>query len=232
MRNLIFKDIERFRYERKYFVDELSKEKVEAILKCHPAIFSEIYSQRYVNNIYFDTINMRSYLDNKDGVSERVKVRIRWYGDLFRKIQAPVLELKIKHNMHVGKRSYPLKPFALDHDLSLDAVQEIFQESDLPDFLRVHLKKLSFALLNRYSRRYFLSADGHFRVTLDVGLESYEIAPFQNTFLRKREDPNGTIIEFKYDQNQNEMADRLTNVLPFRVSRSSKYIAGLENIEL
>ena len=85
-----------FRYERKFLVSELNRFEIESIVRLHPAIFSEIYHQRSVNNIYFDTMNVSNYLDNINGVKQRLKVRIRWYGDLFGFIDKSVLEFKIK----------------------------------------------------------------------------------------------------------------------------------------
>ena len=87
---------EKWRYERKFFISGLKKEDIEFMVKLHPAIFREIYHERTVNNLYFDSYEMKSYLDNVSGNSQRAKVRIRWYGDLFGIIEKPVLEVKIK----------------------------------------------------------------------------------------------------------------------------------------
>ena len=85
-----------YRYERKFVTSELSKYHVESIVKTHPAIFSEIYQLRNVNNMYFDSFRLVNYSDNVDGSSDRIKIRIRWYGELFGKIKNPVLEIKEK----------------------------------------------------------------------------------------------------------------------------------------
>ena len=53
-----------YRYERKFFISELTKDEVESLVRLHPAWFSEIYNQRFVNNIYFDSLNLTNYLDN------------------------------------------------------------------------------------------------------------------------------------------------------------------------
>ncbi len=83
------------RYERKFMVTAMSLRAIESRIKLHPSYFREAYSQRYINNIYFDTQTLKYYHENERGVSNREKVRIRWYGDTFGAIQNPKLEIKI-----------------------------------------------------------------------------------------------------------------------------------------
>ena len=85
-----------FRYERNFIISELDRHNVETLIKYNPAMFTEIFHKRVVNNIYFDSLHMDNLYDNKCGTSKRIKVRIRWYGNLFGLIEKPVLELKIK----------------------------------------------------------------------------------------------------------------------------------------
>jgi len=88
-----------YRYERKFFIDNMSKRKVESIIKLNPANFKEIYKERIINNIYLDSLSKNSYTDNIDGNMERTKSRIRWYGSLFGEIANPILEFKIKKGL-------------------------------------------------------------------------------------------------------------------------------------
>ena len=90
------KTTKNFRYERKFIAPALTYSEIKSTIKHHPYMFSEIYHQRHINNIYFDTINLNNLSANVDGFSNRIKIRIRWYGDLFGRIKKPVLELKIK----------------------------------------------------------------------------------------------------------------------------------------
>ena len=61
-----------------------------------PAFFKEIYYERRVNNIYLDSFDYANYYANINGEQNRVKQRIRWYGDTF-DAKTPILEYKIKH---------------------------------------------------------------------------------------------------------------------------------------
>ena len=232
MEDFLLSCVEHFRCERKFYIVKFTKEEIESIVKIHPAIFTEIYHQRFVNNIYLDSFDMRHYIDNIHGLSRRVKVRVRWYGNLFGIIKNPMLELKIKHNLHVGKILYPLKDFVLDNKLSIDIMHKIFKESSLPDLIKLYLKELKFSLLNRYSRKYFLSADRKYRITTDVNMQAYELSPFRNNFLYKITDFIGVILELKYNKSQDKYVEVITNHFPFRITRSSKYAFGIEQLDL
>lgn len=219
-----------FRYERKFLVSGLSRYEIESIVKNHPAMFIEAYPQRYVNNIYLDTSSMAYYFDNVEGLSQRLKVRIRWYGNLFESIEKPVLEFKIKKGMVGGKESHSLKSFYLDEKYSQNVQQELFAESGLSDAMVEYLKPLQFSLLNRYCRKYFESADHKFRITIDFDMEFYKLHPANNLFNEKRIDHSNTVVELKYSADYDNPARSITNYFPFRVTKSSKYASGIERL--
>ena len=200
MENFLSTNLKKFRYERKFFIKWLKRENVETILKFHPAMFKEIYHMRTVNNVYFDSFDLQHYLDNINGMSRRLKVRIRWYGEMFGFIENPMLELKIKHNLHIGKILYPLQPLTLDNKFSIKAMQKIFKESSLPKMLKFYLGSLNFSLLNTYKRKYFLSVDSKYRITVDTDRKVYRLSPHQNNFLHRCTDYNTVILELKYNE--------------------------------
>jgi SPX domain protein involved in polyphosphate accumulation len=96
-----------YRYERKFLVPRNSWDSVESVIKRNPAVFSPLYYPRVINNIYLDTIPLGYYFMNVEGVFDRTKVRIRWYGDLFGPVRKPVLEFKIKAGLLGKKASFP-----------------------------------------------------------------------------------------------------------------------------
>ena len=59
-----------YRFEHKFLISDFSEDEVESIIKLHPALFSERFYRRSVNNIYFDSPNFKNYFDNVNGVSE------------------------------------------------------------------------------------------------------------------------------------------------------------------
>ncbi|MBT4338454.1 MAG: VTC domain-containing protein [Bacteroidetes bacterium] len=217
-----------YRYERKFFISSLSKFDVEQIVKYHPAIFSEIFYTRKVNNIYFDTYNLKNYIDNVNGNTERIKVRIRWYGDMFGYIKKPVLELKIKRGLLGKKISTPINSFTLDDKTSIQTIIQHLADSDISNL--VDFQSLMPTLLNQYSRNYYLSSNGKYRITLDTVLKYYAINAYDNTFLDHNTDSDSVILELKYDKESDSSSDIISNYFPFRMTKSSKYVTGIETL--
>ena len=220
--------LEDFRYERKYTNDLLDYAQVEQILKLHPAGFSEIFYERYINNVYFDTSRFDFYYDNVDGKKERVKYRIRWYGDLFGKIEKPILELKIKDSNVGIKKSYFLKEFEFTKDFDLKDFIEIMKNSDLPEQVLLSIQNLQPALINRYRRKYFINYSREFRITIDKEIAFFDALKWNTSSRYSVLDEQNIVIELKYDKELNDKASEISNHLPFRLTKNSKYVTGVE----
>jgi len=217
-----------FRYERKFIDENSGLAETEHKIKLNPAGFSEIYSSRFVNNIYFDTPDYRFYLDNISGKSERVKIRIRWYGDLFGEIYKPVLEFKIKKGYLGRKLHFSLTPFLLNEDFNFQSLFTVFEKSKLPGWVFEELTGLGPTLLNSYRRKYFLSFNKHFRITLDDRLKYTNIERNNNTFSVGGINNRDIVVELKYDENKDNTAFNVSNHFSFRLSKNSKYVNGVE----
>ena len=220
------------RYERKFVVDALTLPEVEALVRFHPALFSEVYPPRHVNNLYLDSPDLASYVDNLDGVRDRAKVRIRWYGDLFGLVHRPVLELKIKQGLVGRKEAHELPAFLIDREFDSDRLARILSGAGLSERLRHSVTTLDARLLNRYRRRYFLSSDGRVRLTMDSDLDFYRVGPRDHAFVARWRDRECTILELKYDVEHEERAAQVASRLPFRMTKNSKYVGGLEAVNL
>lgn len=219
------------RYERKLSSKDVSADDFEKMIKFHPAMFSEIFYPRPINNIYFDSNKMCCYFANIDGLDERVKIRIRWYGDLFGAVENPVLELKIKKDKLGYKIRYPLNSFSLDEQLSIYTIRQLFKQADIPEVLKLKLMNLDFSLLNSYRRKYFLSADKNFRITIDSDLKFYRLDPMQNYFLNSF-NCHDIILEIKYNESMQKQAHDITNSFLLRIDKYSKYINGVKRISV
>jgi hypothetical protein len=217
-----------YRYERKFLAETLDAGQARGLVKSHPAMFTAPYPPRVVNNLYLDTEALDYYHANLDGAAERCKVRVRWYGELFGPINAPVLEFKIKNGLVGTKLSYPLPAFRLDGDFSGRYFQEIVLASDLPAHVRHHLRTLNVVLCNSYQRWYYATRDRRFRVTVDQGMTYYRVRLFHNNFLNRVRDEARVIVEMKYEKPFELQAERIAGFFPFRVTRSSKYVSGME----
>ncbi len=222
-------DSKRFtkRFERKFAIEGLSPTKVKSIIKLHPAFFREIYEPRQINNIYLDTVRLSSYFDNTDGNSNRKKVRIRWYGQTFGTIRKPVLEYKKKTGLLGSKPSWNLTTFCLNTQFDQIDLQEIFANSELPKRVQTELQSMYPKLLNTYKRTYYQSFDKKFRITVDEGLTYFSINSYNNCFLKKTNQQNQVILELKYTRDKDDEVDQITQYFPFRLTKSSKYVNGI-----
>ncbi len=221
-----------FRYERKFLVDLLDEHQVKGLIKRHPSMFFEPYPPRFVNNFYFDTADMQNYHDNVDGSADRRKVRIRWYGDLMGHIEKPVLELKIKRGLVGTKRHHPIASFDLADDIGAQKVVPSLHASDLPPNVVSYLHSMTVVLMNRYHRRYYVSKDGLFRLTLDTGMAFHRVGGLTMRLARRRVDHRNLVVELKYGVEQDRAASRVASFFPFRVTKSSKYVQGIDRVFL
>ncbi len=206
----------------------LGYRQVESIIRRHPHGFRQIFGRRQINNIYLDTHDMKAYYDNVRGNSDRIKVRIRWYGDTFGYIEKPVLELKIKKGLAGRKESHALEPFTLDTAFTADTLRQSFSSSGLPEKVFDLLKSHIPALLNSYSRKYFATPDRSVRITLDENMKYYRIGPRNNTFLEHYEERGSVIVEMKYDPSASGIASDISQHFPMRMTKSSKYVNGID----
>jgi hypothetical protein len=205
------------RFERKYRIEGKTVAVVKQMLRFHPAGFSTLYPDRQVNNIYFDTETLDTYRQNVYGVNERKKFRVRWYGENPREIRKPQFEIKIKHNELGDKEVYPIDIFSLD---DLKPVTHLVSRIPRP---ALPLKPV---LLNSYHRSYFISADKQFRVTIDHELRYHSLlnGPRFRSYQIK---DDAIIVEIKYDERIDDRVNFLTQRMPFRQEKHSKYVNGV-----
>ena len=215
------------RYERKFLVTDMHFASIEQQIRIHPVAFSPIFHPRHINNIYLDTNEMDFFYDNVAGKGSRKKARIRWYADQLGQVEKPVLEFKVREGMLGNKISFKLHPFKFDEDFKLEMLLNVIDDSDLPVWAREVLYQLKPALVNRYRRHYYMSFDTRFRITLDDELSYYSIGADNNSYAEKYESSD-TIVELKYERRFDDVAPMISNKLPFRLTKSSKYVNGME----
>lgn len=227
LENIDYTESEGFRFERKYVGNSVDINSSEMIIRMNPAGFSPVFSERFINNIYFDTERFDFFYDNINGRHDRVKFRIRWYGNLFQNIEFPILELKIKQGQVGTKQSFLLKSFDFKKDFNFKILQSIFKESNLPEDVYFKLKQLKPTLINRYKRKYYRDFSRNFRLTLDSNIQYF---PANQISFGKitSSDYHSHIIELKYDNSNDDKVNKITSFFPFRLSKNSKYTNGIE----
>lgn len=218
------------RYELKFVAAGHSLADALALVRRHPAGFRATYPARMVNNVYLDSPGLRDYFDHVSGAANRVKTRIRWYGPLTGHVEKPVLERKIKRGVVSGKAVHPLPPLTLNGGGFRQAIAEAVGRNEMPETVRSTLCHLEPSVLNRYWRHYFESADRRFRLTVDSDLQFASVRGVTSEPSARPAGNGLLILELKYAPQHADRANAITNALPFRVTRCSKYVLGIESL--
>jgi hypothetical protein len=218
------------RYERKLLPGGLRLDDILAIIHRHPAAFRQSFPPRAINNIYLDSPEWRDYHDHVSGVAHRTKTRVRWYGPWSGHIQSPTLERKLKHGLVSGKASHRLPALTMNGSLSRSELTAAIETAEMPALTRSTVQQLQPSLLNRYERRYYRSADDRFCLTIDTNLQFAPARQAPGTHALFTPPLTQVVVELKFGLAAAEEAERVTNLLPFRLARCSKYILGLNSI--
>jgi SPX domain protein involved in polyphosphate accumulation len=210
--------LEEWRFERKFRIEGIHGTVLAELVRQHSAGFYKPFPDRKVNNIYFDTAELKAYFENVYGVNIRRKYRIRWYGDFLKEITRPVLEVKLKHNELGSKCRLGVDPFSWKDLKSL---------SRLVNSLSVEPHSIQPMLHNSYYRKYYATRDGNFRITIDTKLSYRSLRISALPSVSMISDP-ACILEVKYNQASDRDAQDILQHIPFRHTKSSKYVTGVE----
>jgi SPX domain protein involved in polyphosphate accumulation len=218
------------RYERKFVAEQTPAASVEMIVRLHPAGFRTHHPERIVNNIYLDSHELMCFRTHVNGTPERFKLRIRWYGPEYGRIEKPVLEVKRKLGAVGMKDHYPLRPFEHAPTFSLEAVRSEIVAQVANSDIAAFLSSAEPALFNRYRRRYFLSGDQRFRLTVDAALSFKAIGPRVPGAAQRDARTDAVILELKSSVAADSDGQRIARHLPFRLGKYSKYVQGIGKI--
>ena len=221
-------DSESNRFERKFIIPESFTHSIEEVIKSNSALMRKIYYPRFINNIYFDNPKFQFFFENIDGVCERMKMRIRWYGNLKGRIKKPVLELKQKNGLTGTKSFFTMPCFNLNDIYQPGFLSSVFQKTDFDMRKKNLMLSLKPTLINRYQRKYFLSFDQKFRVTLDDHLKYFPVSSPEQLSSRGLKDSLSMIMELKYAPIYQPESANITQEFPFRVIKNSKYVRGVQ----
>ena len=215
------------RYENKYRITERSYAEIKNILHYCTFQFREIYHKRIINNLYLDTFELSNYFDNIDGNNEREKIRIRWYGNSMNYANNPKLEFKIKRG-HVSKKNIiNLNNFIFKNGFSREDLVKVLRKSSLSNKVLEKMCNQRLSLFNKYERQYYISSNGHYRITLDKDMEYYNLNDYSNYFITKRTDYGVSVMEIKYDPVDRDGVSEIIDQFPFRLAKNSKYVTGV-----
>lgn len=219
------------RLEIKFAAYRAKLDQVLNWIKLHPSAFHSPHPDRWVNNVYFDTLNSAAYVQNLSGASSRVKVRYRWYGQS----QVPaagILEIKCKRNFFGWKKRFECNDLP-DGQQNDDWRSFNRRLSDtLPHEGRLWLQTYPApTILNRYLRRYFVSRDEKIRITVDtdqaVWDQRFKSLP---NYDQQSNLPDTLVVEVKFAREDRDLASDTIQTMPIRVSRHSKFMNGIRTV--
>ena len=204
------------RYERKYLIEKNNDFFFKNFLLRNN--FQYIYEKRKVNSIYFDTNDFKFFEENINGVSQRKKVRLRWYNDEIDKL---IIEIKNKKGFLGWKDNHRINN--LENNLKIN---EFYKKKNYFKNIKVFNKfNLKPVIKVSYLREYFQSFCQKFRATVDTNLQvSVNLSDANPKFNLQKD-----IMEFKYDYEKDETFRNFlasTN-FKFRFQKFSKYVSGI-----
>ena len=224
-------ELQNERFEYKILLTGVDSKILEEYVYSIPYSFKNSFNDRFVNSIYYDTINYKALNENLSGVSQRYKTRLRWYNKL-NKTNNCFLEFKMKKGVVGSKHIIPIKL-----DLNLEAIMHseiIYKVSNHlsdNDYLIFNYCSHNPVVLVRYKRSYYESKSYNIRVTIDQGIRYYpqQLSNKLNISYNSRINEN-IILELKYLNNNHDVISDIVQYLPYRFTKSSKYVMGVDSI--
>tara|TARA_B100001173_G_C15913359_1_gene515119 strand:+ start:98 stop:745 length:648 start_codon:yes stop_codon:yes gene_type:complete len=204
------------RIEKKFVLGKSKEDYLESILI--RSGFNRIFKPRYINSIYLDTVNYDFVKDNINGVSQRKKIRFRWYNNDLNNIS---LEEKNKNNFSVNKIISKVDVPSNSKNL-ISNLKSYFYDLKKNCLSKNYL----FILKTNYFRSYWLSHDKKIRATIDINLNA---SPINN--LISKLTLNDTILEFKFLSEEEENFRNLFHIKKINL-RSKKYSKYLQSFHL
>ena len=204
------------RIEKKFVLGKSKEDYLESILI--RSGFNRIFKPRYINSIYLDTVNFDFAKDNINGVSQRKKIRFRWYNNDLNNIS---LEEKNKNNFSVNKIISKVEVPSNYKNL-ISNLKSYFYDLKKNCLSKNYL----FILKTNYFRSYWLSPDKKIRATIDINLNA---SPINNPVSKLT--LNDTILEFKFLSKEEENFRNLFHIKKINL-RSKKYSKYLQSFYL
>ena len=215
-------DFDEKRYEKKYVCDVYRFNNFLSWIYNFTDIKKK-YSKRNIKSIYFDNYNFDSAKDNLIGLSNREKIRLRWYNN---DLSQSILEIKKKIDNFNQKNKQTMefkKKNIFDYNI-FSLMKELNTQTKI-----ISEKNLNPIILISYDREYYENING-IRLTIDSNLTFNRILGSNKTNFSKRIKYPRYIIELKFGQDSNYQILNFLKNANFINTRNSKYILGLSTL--
>ncbi len=211
-----------FRFERKWLFKTNHLDLLNKSFKSG-FNFNIQHPKRNVNSLYFDDHNYTSVKQNLDGVSDKSKIRLRWYGKDIFLISNAKLEIKVKKNFLNYKILYDMKDLNNKNLKKLNDVKHITTKIN-----RILNKKILIpTVTTHYERFYLISLNKKIRATIDYNLKGTNFMHFNYNPVFKNS--SNSILELKYDKKFDQYVRKNCTSISNRYSKSSKYVYFVMN---
>ncbi len=214
-------------YQHNYFL-------LKNWIKLHKFNFFKEYEDRNVNNIYFDSFNYKAFNDNLTGLPSRLKVRYRWYGELFSEnnTNEGSLEFKFRKNIYGYKKVFKIKDLTLNLNTKWSEIKNKILNALTPEYKILYNRNSEKILINQYKREYFISKNKKLRITLDKNIKIFDqrFTFDKPNFKFKNYTQDYSVMEFKFNKEDKILLNDLDISVPIKASRNSKYINGVRSI--
>jgi VTC domain-containing protein len=205
------------RFEKKYVLNVQRVSDLRRSLMASKS-FRVDHESQTVNNLYFDSPGLAAVEENILGISNRLKYRIRWYGNTNININA---RFEIKRRKDIGnwkEGNYSLILKNSPWDLEINEFPDLSSFEQLDDIVLANMKFMKPSLLNRYYREYYINRNGD-RLTIDRDIRYRNC---RNGIIKN--DPN-VVVELKYSAKKEN--NGLIDFFNMTLSKNSKYVNGI-----
>lgn len=211
------------RYEIKFILNSEELLETYSFLKHEGAI--KAFPDRSINSLYFDTINFDSIKDNLSGLSNRQKVRLRWYEKIINEDPA-FLEIKKRIGRLGCKDRYEIDSLT-NKNINTKSLNEIknilfsfiFKNQCLLD--EIYLP----TLFVKYDREYYET--DFFRITLDRNINYSDVSLYNKLDHFTPFQYKGYILEFKFKPDLKDTISKKIKYFNIIPKRHSKYLVGM-----
>jgi len=214
------------RYEVKLVGAEMDMPRFETELRLLPSVLRPLHPTRIVQSVYLDTDDGLAMRDNLSGISNRQKLRFRWYGDDSDEVEGQ-LEWKCRVNSLGSKDVVNLAPMPVA-GVTRRAFWRGLHER-VPELWQRRLRGREPAQWIRYLRDYYGSGDGDLRITVDRELRAFDQRfDYVLSCRRKTPIPSLMIVEIKASSEHREAIEAWLQGVGLRPSKCSKFVLATQ----
>ena len=176
------------------------------------------YPTRNIFSIYFDTINLKDFIDSEEGTVPRKKIRLRYYNIKslnFKENEIIKSFLEIKRTLDISRNKQVIK--------IIDAFENSIKTAK--NFLN---RKREPKCAISYNRKYYRSFSG-IRITIDNNIKYYKFDKNNKLVIIGFE--NSNIVEMKIENVSKTKSFESEFLSAYRI-RFSKYCQAIRKIKL